>query len=170
MSSELLESNHYLTAFWTSSLQWNHWPLRYFLSLGIDGSPAVPHQDCMVDLRLFHSSMFSIPSHLQYTLGGRAFSLKNPVVNNPGIFFWIASLILFRVSWPAGAFVVETQVSNQPIELHRQPRKQWSALFLETALSWTFFTRVRLLSGKKFSLALWGEVEDPRLISCNHSA
>jgi hypothetical protein len=80
--------NHFLTSFWTSSLEWKSWPLRCFWSSGIwDGSPMAPNQDCMVDVEEFlspRSSRDSRPAELC-----RALSCKrrtpSPLVNNPGL-------------------------------------------------------------------------------------
>jgi hypothetical protein len=60
--------NHFLSSFWTSSLEWNHWPRRCFSSLGKDGSPTEPDQNCMVDAEQVLSPRSSKDSQLwQYS-------------------------------------------------------------------------------------------------------
>jgi hypothetical protein len=57
--------NHFLTSFWTFSLEWKCWPLRCFFMFGNRWkSVAVPNQDCMVDVEEFPSPRSSRDSRL----------------------------------------------------------------------------------------------------------
>jgi hypothetical protein len=114
--------NHFLTSFWTSSLEWKHWPLRCFgKRQKSDGAKSGVYGGCG---RISQPQEFKRLT-VMAALWGRALSCKirTPLVNNPGLLCHIASLSLFRVSWKQLQLWLN-QIWNQPKELHEHPRNQ----------------------------------------------